>query len=676
MKVTKRWLGFFSIPILVFGILLYFGYRWGEEHAQFMTGGAPHPANCFSCHLYLDQDSRLAVSMDEQYLSPLKLKTSPDGSLLYVTAHESNEFLAVDLATGEVVARVSVGNWPHSIAITKDNTRAFVSNHWSGNISVINLKDFTVISNIETGPGPSDLVLDHSDRFLYVNNSFAGSLSIFDLENEQEIRRLPTGNFPIGIDISPDGSKVFVSHRRAIPESFRSEPVTEITVVDTKYKRVVDRKNVRSAHIIENIDITPDGELAFFTVIRPKNLVPSTQIEKGFMITEGIGIAETGENGKVAQIMLDEPNRYFADPYDVEISPDGRQAYISHAGVDYISVVDIAAAREIIRENTQEELDRLSDHLGIGSKVLLKRIPTGPNPKGLAISPDGNTLFIAERFADQVAVLNVNSFTIDRRIDLGGPDKTTMLRRGGRLFFNAGKTFQNQYSCSTCHPDGSEDGLTWDLTGTGRNLENTITLRELSHTSPFKWNGKNVSVYMQCGMRFSKFVTRTESFNPEDLNALVAFIFQKLENPPNHYQMPDGQLTEAQQRGKAIFERTTTFYGDEIPEAERCISCHPPPYFTNRLSTDVGSRFETDQDVFFDTPKLNNIVDTPPYLHDGRAKTLEEIWTVYAEENTHGRVNDLTKLELNDLIEYLKSIGPAHTHKELTVKQAKYEESH
>jgi hypothetical protein len=29
---------------------------------------------------------------------------------------------------------------------------------------------------------------------------------------------------------------------------------------------------------------------------------------------------------------------------------------------------------------------------------------------------------------------------------------------------------------------------------------------------------------------------------------------------------------------------------------------------------------------------------------------------VYAEEDTHGAVNDFTKIELNELIEYLKSI--------------------
>jgi YVTN family beta-propeller protein len=662
LSKTGRKIIFLGLPLLTLGLIFFLGHQWGLKHAQFMTGGTPHPSNCLSCHLYLDQDAQIAEFLEKDYVSPFKMQVSSDGETLFVTAHESNELVVVDLINGKVKTKIPVGIWPHSIALSGDNKTAYVSNHWSQNVSEIDIESGKVIRNFDVGPGPSGLTLDEDDEFLYVNNSFSGNLSIIDVSKGKEIRRIPTGNFPIGIALSPDNEKIYVTHRRPRPSGFRDVPVTEVAVINTDYKRVVGRKEIRSGYIMENIDFTPSGDLALFTLIRPKNLVPSTQIEHGFMITEGIGIIENRENGKVAQFLLDEPNQYYADPYDIVISPDGKKAFVSHAGVDYISVLDIEEIRKILTENDQESLNRLANHLGISSKIVMKRIKTGPNPKGLAISPDGQYVYIAERYADNVAMMDTHSMEIISRIDLEGPKTITQVRHGGRLFFNAGRTFQDQYSCSTCHPDGSEDAVTWDLTGTGRNLENTISLRELSNTSPFKWNGKNVSVYMQCGMRFSKFVTRTESFNPDELNALVAFIFQNLENPPNIYQMPNGQLTEAQQRGKAIFERTHTNYGTEIPERDRCITCHPPPYFTDRNSADVGSGFATDTEEIFDTPKLNNIIDTPPYLHDGRAKTLEEIWTVYAENDTHGYVNDMTKQDLNDMIEYLRSLGPAHTY--------------
>ena len=53
---------------------------------------------------------------------------------------------------------------------------------------------------------------------------------------------------------------------------------------------------------------------------------------------------------------------------------------------------------------------------------------------------------------------------------------------------------------------------------------------------------------------------------------------------------------------------------------------------------------------------LTNVVLDAPYLHDGSARTLEEIWTVFNPNDRHGVTNDLSKDELNDLIEYLKTL--------------------
>jgi len=96
--------------------------------------------------------------------------------------------------------------------------------------------------------------------------------------------------------------------------------------------------------------------------------------------------------------------------------------------------------------------------------------------------------------------------------------------------------------------------------------------------------------------------------------------------------------------------------GKPIPHIEQCHNCHSGPYFTNRNSFDVGTKSHLDTQGTFDVPHLNNIYETPPYLHDGRADTLEEIWTRFNPNDHHGRTNDMTKDQLNDLIEYLKTL--------------------
>ena len=69
-----------------------------------------------------------------------------------------------------------------------------------------------------------------------------------------------------------------------------------------------------------------------------------------------------------------------------------------------------------------------------------------------------------------------------------------------------------------------------------------------------------------------------------------------------------------------------------------------------RLSFDVGTGGT------FDTPHLLGVADTAPYLHDGRALSLEEIWTLYSTNDSHGVTSYMNKIQLNDLVEFLKTL--------------------
>jgi cytochrome c peroxidase len=80
--------------------------------------------------------------------------------------------------------------------------------------------------------------------------------------------------------------------------------------------------------------------------------------------------------------------------------------------------------------------------------------------------------------------------------------------------------------------------------------------------------------------------------------------------------------------------------------------------------TDVGTLADSDDPTKFDVPQLNNVYESAPYLHDGKAATLEEIWTKYNDHDEHGVANDMRKDQLNDLVEYLKSIGDAENYEE------------
>ncbi len=643
-------------------VLLFVAHNLADEHVRHVMGGPSAPVNCLSCHSYMKQDGFVKSLLEKQYLSPEDIAVSPDGNSLYVVAEEGEALLVVDARKGEVTKKIAVGRRPNSVVLSTDGGTAYVSNSWSNSISVIDLAEEKITGTLQAGIGPAGIALDRDSRFLYAANMYSDDISVIDLADGSEAKRLMAGNGPYAVQLSPDGALLYVTSRLTTT-GFREVPVTEVTVVDAATGRIAERKPFQGANLLESVAFAPEGDLALVTLVRPKQLVPATQIGRGWMLTYGLGVIEQGGQNRTAQFLLDEVNAFFADPYDVVITPDGKKAFVTHAAADVISVVDLDALRGVLAAATPDSLAIYPNHLGVSSRYVIKRIPTGFNPQRLALSPDGRSLYVVERLQDRISVIDTDKLEPVGSIDLGGPRETTTLRLGSRKFHGA-RAFQGQFSCRTCHPDGDQDALAWDFggDGLGKNIVNTMTLRDIGETSPFKWAGTNVSLYMQDGIRFAKHLTRVESFPPDELNAIVAYMYS-IPAQPNPFVTSDAVgLTAAQERGKALFERTTTVDGEPLAPEGRCITCHLPPYYTNRQKFDVGTRRATDKEgMLFDTPQLVNIYETAPYLHDGSAATLEEIWTKNSVNDEHGVVSDFNKNQLNDLIEYLKTLrSPAY----------------
>ncbi len=225
------------------------------------------------------------------------------------------------------------------------------------------------------------------------------------------------------------------------------------------------------------------------------------------------------------------------------------------------------------------------------------------------------------------------------------------------MFFSARFAFQGHFSCANCHIEATVDGLSWDLEpdGFGVDIVANRLLEDISDTAPFKWNGANPDLETECGPRTEKFFYRAQSFSKTELADLVAFV-KAMPLRPNRYLRKDGELSAQQQRGLAIFQRTRSKTGAPIDDIGQCAVCHSGPHYTSQHQMDVGTRKPTDSSGILDVPQLNNVAIRAPYLHDGSARTLEEIWTVFNPHDQHGVTNDLSKDELNDLIEYLKTL--------------------
>src|SRR5262249_13573969 len=157
-----------------------------------------------------------------------------------------------------------------------------------------------------------------------------------------------------------------------------------------------------------------------------------------------------------------------------------------------------------------------------------------------------------------------------------------------------------------------QDGLTWDLTRDGiGNVKRTKSLLGVKDTAPYGWDGSSPSLADRVVGTLGP-LHRHEP-TQQEVEALVACRGSLA--PPK----PDaGRESEkpAVEPGRFLFDGKG-----------QCSGCHMRAGLDDGLSHDVGTRGPTDTQDRFDTPALRGLSTTAPYLHDGRAASLEEIFT-------------------------------------------------
>jgi YVTN family beta-propeller protein len=98
-------------------------------------------------------------------------------------------------------------------------------------------------------------------------------------------------------------------------------------------------------------------------------------------------------------------------PFDLELSPDERTAYLSNIETNELFVVDVAT----------------------GS--LKKKVPAGMEPRGVAVRSDGKVVYVAARSSNEVYAIDANTLSLLVRIDAGMKPQAVFLPPKGELAF-------------------------------------------------------------------------------------------------------------------------------------------------------------------------------------------------------------------------------------------------
>ncbi len=591
------------------------------------------------------------------YASPVEMLFHPNQPRLYVLCQGSDEVRVLNAATYEEIRRIPVGHMPRGFSLSHDAGRIFVANSWDDTVSVIDTHLLKVVATWQVRGEPSSAIEDREGKHLFVANRVSNDIAVLDAQTGVEEKRLAAGRGASYMTPSPDHNRLYVTHvypnptREPTTNGNRNAPQSEITVIDATRAVVAERIPLANIAHGFHVAFSRDGRLGVAAQLHPKNLVPLAHLEHAGAFADTLTLFGA-DVGKPVEIPLDELERYAARPFGVAIAPDKSSLYVSSGGSEIVTVMNVPRMLAFAHTHSGPNVQNLA----ASARYVTTRIPVGRDPRGLTFTLDGSKLLVANRLDDTISVIDVHTKRVIKTVLLNSPAQISVLRHGEQTFYTARYSFQGQIGCANCHIDSTFDGLTWDLEpdGFGRDIVDNRLLEDIRGTEPYKWNGGNPNLPTECGARTEMYFWRSETYDDLTLTDLVVYV-RSLPLRPNRWRQPDSLLTAIQERGKALFSRPTDKFGKPISEANRCNYCHSGAKGTSQKSFDVGTGKATDNSGVLDTPQLANIALTAPYLHDGSARTLEEIWTVFNSEDKHGRTNDLTKDELNDLIEYLRT---------------------
>jgi YVTN family beta-propeller protein len=493
---------------------------------------------------------------------------------------------------------------PLGLAVDEKGERAYVALHTAGAVAVVDLTAGKVLHEIPVGERPGRVAVDD------------GAVQVLRAADEEVV--------------TVDPAKRTVVRRAPVPPAGRERDAL-LAPFGLAHEPYQDSLRKQGASNVRGSALT-DGTL-LFAHQRPRSEVPATQVAQGWVFTNALGV-RAPYTFVAKAVPLDEPQRGYADPSDVAY---GRHVFVACAGADAVVVVDPAKLFGYL----SERLGRyVSDDLTAGRGYVVTRLPTQANPRRLALSGDGKTLVVSNHLADSLTVIDAESLKVLRHIPLGGPEPDAA-RRGEVLFNSARMTFHGQFTCASCHPDGGSDGLNWDLTRDGvGNFKNTKSLLGVRDSAPYGWHGTSPTLADRVAGTL-RTLHRHEPAGTE-VEDLVAYLSSL--PPPRPLPVKDADR-DAVARGREVFQGKG-----------QCSNCHHRAALDDGKAHNVGTRGDTDTQDAFDTPALRGVARTAPYLHDGRAETLEEVFTKHNPKGWHGAAHTLSKEELGDLIAYLKSL--------------------
>lgn len=533
----------------------------------------------------------------------------------------------VVLLSNDLKKELRVVNVPKPTGVVVDRDFVYVT---SGLYDVYKFdKDGLQVVKTAIGLGVSKPII--SGEYLYILEQFTNRVVKLNKSDLIQVGYVEVAREPKDAVIV--GDKMYIANFLPAQKANVDMVAADVSVVDlVNFKQLSRIKLANGSNALRGVGVTADGQYVLVSHNLGRYTVPTSQLTQGWMNTSAMSVISTKDDSYVGAIVLDEPDRGAAGAWGIQCSKD--HIYVSHSGTHDVSVIDYHAFKAKL-EGYAGDVETLAYDLrfmyGIRNRVAL----VGNGPRDMVVLNEGgeDVLLVNTYFSDTVNVLKGRQLSVAPMVK---NRSETLAQKGERIFNDAGYCYQNWQSCNGCHPgDARTDGMNWDLMNDGiGNQKNCKSLLYSIQTPPSMISGIRTSAELANRKGF----THIQFYDiPEDMALAVDAYVGGLEALPSPY-LVNGQLSESAKEGRKVYQKLN------------CDLCHSGPYYTDLKMHKIGADIEFENG--WDTPTLREVWRTAPYLFDGRAETMKEVF----DAHKHSVDKKLSKKDLDNLCEYVLSL--------------------
>jgi DNA-binding beta-propeller fold protein YncE len=573
------------------------------------------------------------VLADEPNRSPVDLVLGPDDQWLATVNQTADTVSLVRASDGSLLDEASVGHHPAGIALAPDGKTLLVSGHYSGDITLLEVADEKLAScgTIDVGYQPHGIAISPDCKTAYVACTANAQVAVIDLADRNVTHRMDVGRWPRHLALSPDGSRLAVA----------TSGDRGVTIVDTEAKQALYQEQFVGLNI-GHMQVSKDGRYVWLPwMVYRNNPITPGNIRLGWVLASRIARVRLDGPARREAMSLDPQGKAIADVHGLSLTSDESRLIVSAAGTHELLVY----RTEGLPLKDYGGSDHIDPDL-LKDQDRFYRIELGGRPMGLKIGRDDRTAYVANYLDNSVQVVDLEERKIMRTIALGGPAEPSLARRGEAIFLDARRSLDQWYSCQTCHYEAGPNSVPIDTLndGTPFSLKTVLPLHNLHETGPWTWHGWQTDLHAAMKKSLTETMLGPQPTD-EDAAAVLAYI-ESLKAPPNPFRGKEGSLSAVAERGKSIFES----------EKAACATCHTGAHFTDGKIHDLGLGSPRDRYKGFNTPSLRGVYQRVRFLHDGRASSLEAVVTGAHSPDKVAGTSPLSADEVNDLVEYLKSL--------------------